>query len=62
MDGKNSIQDAATRGQGLTGYETLTPWETMKKFKLCTACVFVVAFAAATDGYQTGFVPQHKVQ
>ncbi|KAJ6003954.1 hexose transporter [Penicillium canescens] len=24
------------------------------KFKLCTAYVFVAAFAAATDGYQTG--------
>ncbi|KAJ6047316.1 MFS alpha-glucoside [Penicillium canescens] len=34
-------------------YETLAPWETMK-FKLCTAYVFVAAFAAATDGYQTG--------
>jgi NADH:ubiquinone oxidoreductase subunit F (NADH-binding) len=51
-----ALQDAATRGQGLTGYETLTPWETMKKFKACTAYVFIAAIAAGADGYQIGFV------
>jgi hypothetical protein len=50
-----ALQDAATRGQGLTGYETLTPWETMKKFRACTAYVFISAIAAGADGYQIGF-------
>ena len=51
---KDVLQDAAARGQALTGYETLTPWETAKKFKWCTFYVFIAAVAAGTDGYQIG--------
>lgn len=53
---KDTVHDAATRGQALTGYETLTPWETAKKFKACAFYVFLAALSAGTDGYQTGFV------
>ncbi|CAI6068987.1 unnamed protein product [Clonostachys chloroleuca] len=51
---KDTVHDAATRGQALTGYETLTPWETAKKFKACAFYVFLAALSAGTDGYQTG--------
>jgi hypothetical protein len=47
---------AASKGQGLSGYEALTPWQTVKAFKFCTAICFLVAFSAATDGYQIGYV------
>ncbi|GKT47982.1 MFS transporter fmqE [Colletotrichum spaethianum] len=51
---KHASLDAAARGQGVSGYETLTLWETMKAFKLCSATCFAVSFSAATDGYQIG--------
>ncbi|RSL42337.1 hypothetical protein CEP54_015512 [Fusarium duplospermum] len=51
---KDAVLDAATKGQALTGYETLTPWETFKMFKWCTFYAFVAAFAAGADGYQIG--------
>ncbi|KAF6824322.1 MFS alpha-glucoside transporter [Colletotrichum plurivorum] len=46
--------DAALRGQAVTGYESLSVWETAKLFKIATACCFAAAFSAATDGYQIG--------
>ncbi|KAH8589825.1 putative transporter [Bisporella sp. PMI_857] len=46
--------DAATKGQATTGYEELTPWQTMNAFKVCTFVCFAIAFSAATDGYQIG--------
>jgi hypothetical protein len=49
---KDAVVDAAARGQAATGYETLTPWETIKMFKRSTAVCFAAAFSAATDGYQ----------
>ena len=53
---KNSdaAADAAIRGQAITGYEELTPWQTVKHFKMATAICFAAAFSAATDGYQIG--------
>lgn len=48
--------DAATKGQATSGYETLTLWETVRTFKVCTAACFAAAFSAATDGYQVGWV------
>ncbi|TVY62677.1 MFS transporter fmqE [Fusarium oxysporum f. sp. cubense] len=51
---KDAVLDAATKGQALTGYETLTPWETFKMFKWCTFYAFLAAFAAGADGYQIG--------
>ena len=47
-----AVQEAAARGQVISGYETLTPWETVKTFKIATAVCFGMAFSAATDGYQ----------
>ncbi|WYZ43705.1 hypothetical protein EsH8_VII_000141 [Colletotrichum jinshuiense] len=46
--------NAALRGQTISGYETLSIWETVKLFKVATASCFVAAFSAATDGYQIG--------
>lgn len=46
--------DAAAKGQAASGYEHLTPWETVKAFKLCAFVCFAMAFSAATDGYQIG--------
>lgn len=54
---KDAILDAATRGQGLTGFETMTPFETFKKFKWCTFYAAIAAFAAGADGYQIACVP-----
>ncbi|KEY71303.1 hypothetical protein S7711_05895 [Stachybotrys chartarum IBT 7711] len=51
---KEAALEAAAKGQGLSGYETLGIWETAKSFKVCTAICFLVAFSAATDGYQIG--------
>ncbi|KAH8652623.1 general substrate transporter [Tricladium varicosporioides] len=46
--------NAAAKGQATSGYETLTPWETVKTFKVASLLCFIVAFSAATDGYQIG--------
>lgn len=51
---KDAVVDAATKGQAVTGYETLTLWETVMTFKVATAYCFAAAFSAATDGYQIG--------
>lgn len=53
-EGKDAAVDAATKGQTVTGYETLSLWETVKTFKVATAFCFAAAFSAATDGYQVG--------
>lgn len=54
---KDIAVEAAAKGQGVSGYETLSLWETVKTFKVNTAYCFLVAFSAATDGYQIGFGP-----
>ncbi|KAJ4074923.1 hypothetical protein NW760_015443 [Fusarium oxysporum] len=53
---KELTSEAAARGQGISGYEELTPWETIKKFKMNAAVCFAVTVSAATDGYQIGYV------
>ena len=53
---KDVLVDAAARGQATSGYEHLTPIETIKTFKWATLACFAAAFSAATDGYQIGFV------
>lgn len=53
---KDTALDAAAKGQGVSGFEKLTLWQTMKAFKVCTATCALVAFSAATDGYQIGCV------
>lgn len=59
-DGRANVKEAhliaAAKGQGISGYEELTVWQTVKAFKVCTATCFLVAFSAATDGYQIGSV------
>jgi hypothetical protein len=54
IKGSDVVADAATKGQAITGYENLTPWQTVKHFKMATALCFAAAFSAATDGYQIG--------
>ncbi|KAL6712618.1 hypothetical protein ACN47E_000495 [Coniothyrium glycines] len=51
---KDVVVDAAARGQAASGFETLTPWETIKTFKWASLACFAAAFSAATDGYQIG--------
>lgn len=46
------VEDAVAKGQVTSGYETLTNWQTVKKFKLVSLICFLAAFSAATDGYQ----------
>ncbi|KAJ9419807.1 hypothetical protein FOXG_15485 [Fusarium oxysporum f. sp. lycopersici 4287] len=53
---KELSSEAADRGQGISGYEGLTPWETIKKFKMNAAVCFAVTLSAATDGYQIGLI------
>ncbi|RSM14737.1 hypothetical protein BHE90_014669 [Fusarium euwallaceae] len=45
---------ASAQGQGLTGYEHLSIWETIKKFKMASLICFVAAISAAAEGYQIG--------
>jgi hypothetical protein len=49
-------KDDATSGPIVSGYEKLSPWETVKTFKMTTFVCFMMCFSAATDGYQIGFV------
>lgn len=50
----DAINDAAATGQGVSGYENLSLWQTIKAFKVNAAVCFAVSFSAATDGYQIG--------
>jgi hypothetical protein len=52
----DATMNAALNGQAVSGYECLSPWQTVKAFKLCTLICFAAAFSAATDGYQVGSV------
>ncbi|KAM5341283.1 hypothetical protein ACJ41O_014314 [Fusarium nematophilum] len=53
---KNLSTEAVAKGQGVTGYENLTPWQTIMKFKWNALFCFLVTISAATDGYQIGMV------
>lgn len=53
---KDIAVEAAAKGQGISGYETLSLWETVRTFKVNSAYCFLMAFSAATDGYQIGLV------
>ncbi|KAL3471738.1 general substrate transporter [Aspergillus californicus] len=48
--------EAAAHGQGTTGYESLSIWETVKTFKMNTLICLLVTFSAATDGYQIALI------
>jgi hypothetical protein len=43
---------AAAIGQKATGYESLSPLETVRTFKMATLYSVLATFAAACDGYQ----------
>ncbi|RSH83832.1 hypothetical protein EHS25_005447 [Saitozyma podzolica] len=45
---------AAEKGQGFSGYEDLSLFQTISKFKVATLICFAVTLSAATDGYQIG--------
>ncbi|WWD00964.1 hypothetical protein V866_007902 [Kwoniella sp. B9012] len=51
---KDPRDDAYSKGQLATGYETLTIPQTIRKFKWAFAICFMATFAGATDGYQIG--------
>lgn len=53
---KNMSAEAAARGQGISGYESLSPWQTILHFKMNALICFAITFSAATDGYQIGYV------
>ncbi|KAL2209240.1 general substrate transporter [Sarocladium strictum] len=44
--------EAADKGQATSGYEDLTLWETVSKFKFASIYCFIAAMSAAADGYQ----------
>ncbi|KAF6802055.1 MFS alpha-glucoside [Colletotrichum sojae] len=46
------VSVAIAQGQITSGYETLTLWQTVKKFRLVSFVCFMAALSAATDGYQ----------
>ncbi|KAI8660344.1 MFS domain-containing protein [Fusarium keratoplasticum] len=53
---KDLNSEAAARGQGVSGYEELTPWQTVMKFKMnCLICT-AMTISAGTDGYQIGLI------
>jgi hypothetical protein len=60
LEKHNPAFNAAIKGQATTGYEELGVVETIKTFKLCTLVCFAMAFSAATDGYQIGYVKLQK--
>ncbi|KAH6716081.1 general substrate transporter [Leptodontidium sp. MPI-SDFR-AT-0119] len=51
-DPKDLTANAVAQGQALSGYENLTVWETIWKFKMCSLLCFLAAVSAATEGYQ----------
>ncbi|KAF4458222.1 MFS alpha-glucoside transporter, partial [Fusarium albosuccineum] len=53
---KDLSSEAAARGQGVTGYEELSPWQTILRFKMNALVCFAVTLSAATDGYQIGLI------
>ncbi|KAH7119243.1 general substrate transporter [Dactylonectria macrodidyma] len=53
---KDARAEAHAMGQGLTGYESLSLWQTVVKFKWCSVVCFLAAISAATEGYQIGLI------
>ncbi|KAM5349060.1 hypothetical protein ACJ41O_008883 [Fusarium nematophilum] len=46
---KDLASEATAKGQGVSGYETLGMWGTVKQFKYSTFICFIVALSSATD-------------
>ncbi|KAL2843339.1 general substrate transporter [Aspergillus pseudoustus] len=55
-DLKGLSSTATAHGQGLTGYEHLGVWASIKKFKVASAICFLTAISAAAEGYQISLV------
>ncbi|CEN62746.1 hypothetical protein ASPCAL09377 [Aspergillus calidoustus] len=55
-DLKGLPSTAAAHGQGLTGYEHLGAWASIKKFSVAFAICFLAAISAAAEGYQISLV------
>ncbi|RSH89648.1 hypothetical protein EHS25_002199 [Saitozyma podzolica] len=53
-DKLDRLGDAAAKGQLVSGYESLSVWQTVQKFKMAFLVCFAATFAASTDGYQIG--------
>jgi hypothetical protein len=52
-DKLDRLGDAAAKGQLVSGYESLSVWQTVQKFKMAFLVCFAATFAASTDGYQS---------
>ncbi|KAH7385043.1 general substrate transporter [Cadophora sp. MPI-SDFR-AT-0126] len=55
-DLKDLSANAVAQGQALSGYESLTVWQTIWKFKMCSVLCFLAAVSAATEGYQISMI------
>lgn len=53
---KDLTAEAAASGQGLDGYETLTPLQTVRAFKLNSLFCILAGLSSAMEGYQIGYV------
>jgi hypothetical protein len=54
-DKLDRLGDAAAKGQLVSGYESLSVWQTVQKFKMAFLVCFAATFAASTDGYQSAW-------
>jgi hypothetical protein len=57
---KEAVAEAAAQGQGVSGDENLSVWETARKFKMATFVCFMVTFSAAADGYSIGYAHSNR--
>ncbi|KAL5328254.1 hypothetical protein ACEPPN_001752 [Leptodophora sp. 'Broadleaf-Isolate-01'] len=51
-DLKDLSAHAVAQGQALSGYENLSVWQTVWKFKICSFLCFLASISAAAEGYQ----------
>ncbi|KAF1949814.1 MFS general substrate transporter [Byssothecium circinans] len=52
----DTVTNALAKGQGISGYESLTVWETIKAFKMNALLCCLASVSAATDGYQIALI------
>ncbi|KAG5764966.1 hypothetical protein H9Q72_006965 [Fusarium xylarioides] len=53
---KDLASEAVSKGQGVSGYEELTIWQTVLKFKISSLVCFAITISAGADGYQIGMI------
>ena len=56
MSRDRDMVEAADKGQAISGYETLTLWQTARQFRWASIYCFIAAMSAAADGYQLSYV------